>query len=96
MVSWKMLQTAPRRSSSVVVRRLPRCDRIILTALRFRFLPAAFRHKDRLYRVVNIIWIRDRCHRDGDQRHYRVRCADGKERTLIHDLTANAWYVQHA
>ncbi|WP_298821438.1 hypothetical protein [Chloroflexus sp.] len=89
-----MLQTLPRRPSSVTLRHLPRCDRITLIELRFSFLPATFRHRDRLHRVTGIRWIRDLCRRDGAQRHYRVLCADGNERTLIHDLEANIWYMQ--
>ena len=91
MLSWRMLQTWPRRSSSLPQRHPPRSDRIVLLELRFSFLPTAFRYQNIVHRITRIVQIRDICRRDGQWRYYRVLCADGAKRTLIHDLRVGIW-----
>ncbi|MGQ9480883.1 hypothetical protein [Chloroflexus sp.] len=94
MLSWRMLREWPRHPSSVVWRHPPRSDRITLLAMRFGFLPATFQYQNSIHRVVNVLHIRDTCDRHGERRYYRVACADGVARTLIHDLRSGNWYLQ--
>ncbi len=94
MLSWRTLRTNSSRAVPSLYRRPPRSDPITLTELRFAFLPAAFWHRGQRYQVLNVVAIRDQRRPDGDWRYYRVRCADGQTRTLIHDLIAGHWYLQ--
>ncbi|WP_322512260.1 hypothetical protein [Chloroflexus sp.] len=94
MLSWRTLQKWPPRPAPARMRCPPRSEPITLLTLRFGFLPAVFRHDDQRHHVARILWIRDQCRDDGDLRYYRVRCADGAEYTLIHDLVSGRWFRQ--
>ena len=75
--------------------RRPRAEPVEISAKRYGFLPARFRHHGTLYRVARIerIW-EERGHgARPDRRNFAVNCAGGRHCTLTQELRAGTWQI---
>jgi hypothetical protein len=101
MLTWRTAGAEPWRWFRRPAR--PSAEPIELSAQRYNYLPARFRHRGELHRVTRVerIWEergRSRAYGDTfdprvDRRCFAVSCADARRCTLIQELRAGTWHV---
>jgi hypothetical protein len=74
----------------------PEAAPIELSAQRYGFLPARFRHHGETHRVARVerMWEERGRGSRADRRYFAVCCADARRCTLFQDLRAGTWHVQ--
>lgn len=93
MLTWRTAGPTPWRWLGRL--RRPSAEPIELSAQRYGFLPARFRHQGVLHRVARIerIWEERGRGTRADRRYFAVSCADARSCTLVQELRAGTWHV---
>lgn len=80
--------------------RRPAAEPVELSAQRFNYLPARFRHRGELHHIARVERIWEERGRGSllsgalaDRRCFVVSCADTRRCTLIQELRAGTWHV---
>lgn len=92
-LTWRTV--APRRLPWPGRSRRPSPEPVELSALRYGFLPARFRHQGEIHRVARVeqIWEQRGSRTRADRRYFAVSCADARRCTLVQELRAGTWHV---
>jgi hypothetical protein len=75
--------------------RRPTGEPVEISAQRYGYLPARFRHQGTLYRVARVerIWEERGRGSRADRRSFTVSCTDGRQCTLTQELRAGTWQI---